>query len=65
MQSKKSETIGIRVTEELKEVVNVIAQWETRSLSQQAEHFIKVGIREYCQDNPELKERLKDLLGRC
>jgi hypothetical protein len=52
MAMKKNQAIGLRVPESLKETLGMIAEKETRSVSQQAEHFIKQGIEKYVQENP-------------
>ena len=52
MGTKKSQTIGFRVSESLKETLGMIAAKETRTVSLQVEHFIKQGIREYLENNP-------------
>jgi hypothetical protein len=54
MSTKKSQSIGLRVEESLKETLEIIAKRETRSVSQQVEHFVRQGIREYVKNNPEL-----------
>jgi hypothetical protein len=54
MGTKKSQSIGLRVEEPLKETLAIIAKRETRSVSQQVEHFVRIGIREYVKNNPEL-----------
>lgn len=53
MSTKKSQSIGLRVEESLKETLEIIAKRETRSVSQQVEHFVRQGIREYAKSNPE------------
>ena len=53
MDTKKSQSIGLRVEESLKETLAIIAKKETRSVSQQVEHFVRQGIREYAKSNPE------------
>jgi hypothetical protein len=52
MAMKKNQAIGLRIPESLKETLGLIAEKETRSVSQQAEHFIKQGIEKYREDNP-------------
>ncbi len=58
MNETKSEAIGLRVKKSLKMTLNKIAEKETRSVSQQVEHFVKEGIKDYLEKNPELKEQL-------
>ena len=55
MVMKKTQTIGLRVEESLKETLGKIAERETRSTSQQVEHFVRQGIQEYLKSNPEFK----------
>ena len=52
MEEKKTSIIGFRVHESLKEQLSAIAGRETRSISQQVEHFVRQGIRQYLKDNP-------------
>lgn len=52
MVTKKDQTIGFRLDSALKEALNQIALKETRSVSQQVEHFIKQGISNYIMENP-------------
>jgi hypothetical protein len=52
MEEKKTSIIGFRVQESLKEQLSAIADRETRSVSQQVEHFVRQGIREYLKANP-------------
>ena len=54
MPRKKDQTIGFRLDSTLKEALNKIARRETRSISQQVEHFIKQGIIEYSERNPDI-----------
>lgn len=56
---KKTHAIGLRVVESLKEKLGWIAERETRSVSQQVEHFIKQGIEKYLTDNPEFDTEKK------
>jgi hypothetical protein len=53
MSDKKTVQIGIRVTEDLRDAVALCAIRETRSISQQVEHFIKQGLREYHLNHPD------------
>ena len=53
MGTKKSQTIGFRVVESLKETLGMIAERETRTVSLQVEHFVRQGIREYLKNNPD------------
>ena len=55
MEEKKTSIIGFRVHESLKEQLAGIADRETRSISQQVEHFVRQGIREYLKANPDFK----------
>jgi hypothetical protein len=52
MEEKKTSIIGFRVHESLKEQLATIADRETRSVSQQVEHFVRQGLREYLKANP-------------
>ena len=52
MEEKKTSIIGFRVHESLKEQLSAIADRETRSISQQVEHFVRQGLRQYLKDNP-------------
>jgi len=61
MEEKKTSIIGFRVQESTKEQIAAIAERETRSVSQQVEHFVRQGIREYLKANPDFeKEPKKD-----
>ena len=53
MESKKSHTIGFRLKKSLKEAIGLIAERETRTVSLQVEHFVRQGIREYLEKNPD------------
>jgi hypothetical protein len=55
MSAKKSQTIGFRVEESLKETLGRIGKRETRSVSQQVEHFVRQGIQEYLKNHPEFE----------
>jgi hypothetical protein len=59
MGEKKAQAIGLRVGESLKKTLNEIAKKETRSVSQQVEHFVKLGIEEYLKKNPEFDQKQK------
>lgn len=59
MDSKKNQTIGFRVAESLKKTLGRIAAKETRSISQQVEHFVKLGIINYLENNPEFDTEKK------
>lgn len=59
MGNKKNITVGVRVTESDKELLSNIAEKEIRSISQQAEYFIKRGIEEYLEINPDFKNKNK------
>jgi hypothetical protein len=61
METKKTAIIGLRITEELKDAVAQIARKETRSLSQQVEHFVRKGINDYLESNPDFKKKLPDI----
>ena len=54
MVSKKSQAIGFRIEKSLKETIGQIAKKETRTVSQQVEHFVKQGIAKYREENPEV-----------
>jgi predicted DNA-binding protein len=56
MSEKKTEMIAFRVPETLKKQLNKIADRETRSTSQQVEHFVRQGIKEYLKANPDFWE---------
>ena len=61
MEEKKTSIIGFRVQESIKDQLAAIAERETRSVSQQVEHFVRQGIREYLKANPDFeKEPKKD-----
>ncbi len=53
MESKKSHTIGFRLKKSLKETIGLIAERETRTVSLQVEHFVRQGIRDYLDENPD------------
>jgi len=53
MSEKKTEMIAFRVPESIKKQLAAIAERETRSVSQQVEHFVRQGIREYLKANPD------------
>ena len=55
MEEKKTSIIGFRVQESIKEQLAAIAERETRSVSQQVEHFVRQGIREYLKANPDFQ----------
>ena len=56
-KARKSDTqISVRLNIKIKEELERIAELETRSISQQAEHFIKIGIQNYCNDNLKTSE---------
>ena len=59
MEEKKTSIIGFRVQDSLKELLVKIAERETRSVSQQVEHFVRKAIREYLEVNPDFKENMK------
>jgi|GEM_PF-1849701 len=54
MSMKKSTSVTFRLSDELKDVLGIIAESEVRSLSQQAEFFIKKGIAEYLEYHPDV-----------
>ena len=56
MEEKKTSIIGFRVQESLKELLAAIADRETRSISQQVEHFVRKGLREYLKANPDFQK---------
>ena len=56
MEEKKTSIIGFRVQESIKEQLSAIAERETRSTSQQVEHFVRQGIREYMKTNPDFQK---------
>lgn len=55
MSKRKSEQIGLRVEESLKKTLEKIAYRETRTVSQQVEHFVKQGLKDYFKKNPNFK----------
>lgn len=59
IDAKKNQAIGLRVAKSLKEDLGRIAARETRSVSQQVEHFVKQGIKKYLIDNPEFDTEKK------
>ena len=56
MEEKKTSIIGFRVQESLKEQLSAIADRETRSVSQQVEHFVRQGLRKYLKANPDFQK---------
>ena len=56
MSEKKTEMIAFRVPETLKKQLSKIADRETRSVSQQVEHFVRQGLREYLKANPDFQK---------
>jgi hypothetical protein len=56
MEEKKTSIIGFRVQESIKDQLAAIAERETRSVSQQVEHFVRQGIRAYLKANPDFLE---------
>lgn len=59
MGENKTSIIGFRVQESLKEQLSAIADRETRSISQQVEHFVRKGLREYLKANPDFQKEKK------
>ena len=59
MEEKKTSIIGFRVQESIKDQLAAIAERETRSVSQQVEHFVRQGIKEYLKLNPDFQEDLE------
>lgn len=55
MAEKKTIQVGIRMTQALRDAVALCAARETRSISQQIEHFIHQGLEKYSQDNPDFE----------
>ncbi|MEW5819342.1 MAG: hypothetical protein AB1782_04065 [Cyanobacteriota bacterium] len=55
---KESIHISIRLNTETKQMLEQIASMETRSISQQIEHFVKIGIKNYYNNNPKLQNTL-------
>ena len=53
MEAKKNASITIRIAEDLRDAVSLCAIRETRSISQQVEHFIKQGLHEYHIEHPD------------
>lgn len=47
MKTEKSAVVTFRLSDSLKKELERIAEDETRSLSQQVEHFVKLGIKIY------------------
>ncbi len=45
-ETKKS-ILSVRIPVHYKEILEIIAQSETRSVTQQVEHFLKEAIKEY------------------
>lgn len=61
MRSRKEQVIGLRVEKSLKNTIAKIAGKETRSISQQVEHFVKLGIEDYLKNHPDLNtEQVSD-----
>jgi|MTBAKSStandDraft_2_1061841.scaffolds.fasta_scaffold05383_3 hypothetical protein len=58
MNENKSVAIGLRVKKSLKLALNKIAEQETRTVSQQVEHFVKQGIEDYLKNHPEFQKQL-------
>ena len=56
MEEKKTSIIGFRVQESIKDQLAAIAERETRSVSQQVEHFVRQGIRAYLVANPDFQK---------
>ena len=56
MSEKKTEMIAFRVPETLKKQLTKIADRETRSTSQQVEHFVRKGLKEYLKANPDFQK---------
>ena len=59
MSEKKTEMIAFRVPESIKKQLAAIAERETRSTSQQVEHFVRRGISEYLKANPDFEKESK------
>jgi len=51
--------IAFRVPESIKKQLAAIAERETRSTSQQVEHFVRRGISEYLKANPDFEKESK------
>lgn len=62
MTSNKSATIGIRISDSIKEILSEIAARESRSVSQQAEYFIKQGVNKYIKEHQDF--RVSDTEGK-
>lgn len=57
METRKTATIAIRVQKSIKDQLIAIAERETRSISQQVEHFVRLGIKEYLKANPDFESK--------
>jgi hypothetical protein len=52
-------SVAFRIPESIKTQLTKIAARETRSTSQQVEHFVRQGLREYLKANPDFQKEKK------
>lgn len=57
MAEIKNIQVGIRMTQKLRDAIALCAFQETRSISQQIEHFIHQGLERYSKEHPEFEAR--------
>lgn len=55
MIERKTVQVGIRMTQALRDAVALCAARETRSMSQQIEHFILQGLERYRSEHPDFE----------
>jgi len=54
---KKTSSITFRISDEIKDMLSQVAKSESRSISQQVEYFVKIGLSGYLSKYPTLKEK--------
>ena len=50
---KKTAQLNVRLSPALRDALTLCATRETRSVSQQVEHFIKAGLSKYAESHPD------------
>ena len=56
MKAKKIANISVRISEDIKSAISLIATKEDRSVSQQVERCLKLALASYADKYPELKK---------
>ena len=60
---KKTAQIGVRVSPAFRDALALCATREIRSISQQAELFIREGLQRYCEKHPDFTPQLDFVVG--